>query len=73
MDIHKGDRVLVNIAPFIGATLPGKSCVSCRVLEVDGVHVHVCTVPPYREVDLWVLSTWVQENATADAAMAAGE
>lgn len=59
MDIRKGDRVLVNLAPFIGSALPSKESIPCVVLDLNEVQVHVRTEPPYREVSLWVLSTWI--------------
>jgi hypothetical protein len=59
MDIQKGDRVLVNVAPFIGSLLPGSESIPCEVLDVDGIQVHVRAEPPYRDASLWVLSSWV--------------
>lgn len=60
MEIQKGDRVLVNIAPFIGSLTPGSESIPCKVLEVDGCQVRVRTEPPYREVCLWVLAGWIE-------------
>jgi len=60
MEIQKGDRVLVNIAPFIGSLTPGSESVPCEVLEVDGCQVCVRPEPPYRDVCLWVLSSWIE-------------
>jgi hypothetical protein len=59
MDIQQGDRVLVNVAPFIGSTLRGRESIRCEVLEVDGLQVHVRAEPPYRDVSLWILSSWI--------------
>ena len=59
MDIQKGDRVLVNVAPFIGSVMRGGESIPCEVLDVDGLQVYVRTEPPYRGVSLWVLSSWV--------------
>jgi len=59
MDIQKGDRVLVNVAPFIGSVMRGNDSIPCEVLDVDGLQVHVRAEPPYRGVSLWVLSNWV--------------
>lgn len=59
MDLRPGDRVLVNLAPFIGSVLPSKESIPCVVLEVGHTHVRVRTLPPYREVSLQVLSCWV--------------
>jgi hypothetical protein len=63
MDIQKGDRVLVNVAPFIGSIMRAVESIPCEVLEVDGIQVHVRTEPPYRAVSLWVLSSWVDGHA----------
>jgi hypothetical protein len=63
MKIQKGDRVLVNLAPFIGAVLPSKESIPCTILDVAGTEAHVRTDPPYREVSLWVLSTWIDGKA----------
>jgi hypothetical protein len=59
MDIQKGDRVLVNVAPFIGSIMRCDESVLCEVLEVDGLQLHVRVEPPYRGVSLWILSSWV--------------
>ncbi len=63
MGIRKDDCVLVNLAPFIGSMMRSRETVVCRVLEVDGIHVHVATEPPYREVSLWVLASWIEGPA----------
>jgi hypothetical protein len=59
MDIEKGDRVLVNVAPFIGSVMRSNESIPCEVLEVDGLQVHVRAEPPYRGVSLWILSSWI--------------
>ncbi len=59
MDIQEGDRVLVNMAPFIGSAARSKEAVPCEVLEINGLHVHVRAEAPYRPVSLWVLSSWI--------------
>jgi hypothetical protein len=59
MEIRKGDRVLVNIAPFIGSVMRGNESIPCEVLDVDDIQVHVRAEPPYRNVALWVLSSWI--------------
>jgi hypothetical protein len=59
MEIQKGDRVLVNVAPFIGSIMRSNESIPCRVIDVDGIQVHVRAEPPYREVSLWVLSSWI--------------
>jgi len=62
MDIQAGDCVLVNVAPFIGSARRSKDSVPCRVIEVDGTRIRVCTDLPYRTVDLWVQAAWVDEK-----------
>jgi len=62
MEIQKGDRVLVNVAPFIGSIMRSNESVPCEVLDVDGIQVHVRAESPYREVSLWVLSSWVDSR-----------
>jgi len=62
MAICKGDRVSVNLAPFIGSPLPSQQWIPCEVLDVDGVHVRVASLPPYRRVELWVVSNWIQRT-----------
>jgi len=59
MDIQKGDRVLVNVAPFIGSVMRGNDSIPCEVLDVDGLQVHVRAEPPYRGVSVGVLLNWV--------------
>ena len=73
MEIQKGDRVLVNVAPFIGSVMRGSESIPCEVLEVDGLQVHVRAEPPYRGVSLWILSSWIdgrvnQERESLSAA-----
>jgi hypothetical protein len=59
MDLQKGDRVLVNVAPFIGSALRGHESIPCEILDVDGLQAHVRVDPPYRGVSLWILSSWI--------------
>jgi hypothetical protein len=59
MEIQKGDRVLVNVAPFIGSVMRCDESIPCKVLEVEGIRVHVRAEPPYREASLWILSSWI--------------
>jgi hypothetical protein len=59
MDIHEGDRVLVNVAPFIGSMMRCDESIRCEVLEIDGRQIHIRAEPPYRPVSLWVLSSWI--------------
>lgn len=60
MEVHKGDRVMVNVAPFIGSIMRSAESIACKVIDVDELQVLVRTEPPYREVTLWVLSSWVE-------------
>ena len=57
--VKKGDRVLVNIAPFIGSMKRSDDSIPCEVLDVDGPEVQVRTEEPYRSVSLWVLASWI--------------
>jgi hypothetical protein len=66
MDVKQSDRVLVNVAPFIGSVMRSKDSIPCEVLAVDGIHAQVRVLPPYREVDLWVLSSWIEGSATVE-------
>ena len=59
MDVRKGDRVLVNVAPFIGSIMRSNESIPCEVLEVDELQVHVRAESPYRDVSLWVLVDWI--------------
>ena len=59
MDVQKGDRVLVNVAPFIGSVMRCDESIPCVVLDVEGIQVHVRAEPPCRSVSLWVLSSWI--------------
>jgi len=60
MDVRKGDRVLVNVAPFIGSVMRSNESVPCEVLDVDELRVQVRAEPPYRDVSLWVLADWIE-------------
>ena len=62
MDFQKGDRVLVNVAPFIGSIMRGDESIPCVVLDVNGLQVNVRAEPPYRGVSLWVLSSWIDDR-----------
>jgi hypothetical protein len=63
MDLEVGDRVQVNLAPFIGAASPCHESILCTVSAVHEGRVQVRTEPPYREVVLWVASSWVEGHA----------
>jgi len=62
MDVHKGDHVLVNLAPFIGSLRRNKQSVVCEVLAVDGDEVEVRTLPPCREFTLRVERFWIDRK-----------
>jgi hypothetical protein len=62
MGVQKGDRVLVNVAPFIGSALRSRQSIPCEVLETSGPRVHVRTQPPHRRVSLWVLASWIEDK-----------
>jgi hypothetical protein len=62
MDIQKGDHVLVNVAPFIGSVMRCDEAIPCEVLDVDGIQVLVRAEPPYRGVELWLLSSWIDSK-----------
>ena len=59
LQVKKGDRVLVNVAPFIGSMRRSDDSIPCEVLDVDGPEVQVRTEEPYRTVSLWVLASWI--------------
>jgi hypothetical protein len=71
MDLQKGDRVLVNVAPFIGSVMRSSESIPCIVLDVDGLQIHVRAQPPYRGVSLWVLSSWIDGHHDPKREMAA--
>ncbi|MCD4727637.1 MAG: hypothetical protein K8R46_08245 [Pirellulales bacterium] len=60
MDVRKGDRVLVNVAPFIGSIMRSNESIPCEVIDVNGLQVHVRAEPPYRDVSIWILSSWIE-------------
>lgn len=59
MNVHEGDRVLVNVAPFIASARRQRSSVPCEVLRVDGGRLFISTQSPYRQVDMWVDDCWI--------------
>jgi len=67
MDIQKGDRVMVNLAPLIGSARPSRQSVPCEVLAIDGPKLQVITESPYRQVTLWVLAAWIDERSGEEA------
>ncbi len=59
MEIHRGDHVLVNVAPFIGSLRRNKQSVICEVLAVHGDEVEIRTLPPCREFTLGIERFWI--------------
>ncbi|MGA2617672.1 MAG: hypothetical protein ABSF26_08690 [Thermoguttaceae bacterium] len=70
MNYHEGDQVLVNVAPFIGSLRRNKDSVPCRVIAIHGSHVEVRTEPPYREVSLRILPSWIERKLEPDGVSA---
>jgi len=70
MTIQKGDRLLVNLAPFIGSVRRSGEAVPCRVLAVDGPYVEISTAYPYRELSLRVARTWIEADVEKEASSA---
>lgn len=62
MSFTEGDRVLVNLAPFIGAAQPSKDSVACEVLAVREDQIQVCPEPPCRSLQLWVHTRWIERK-----------
>jgi len=62
MDVHKGDHVLVNVAPFIGSVRRNKQSVVCEVLAFDGDEVEIRTLPPCREFTLRIERFWIDRK-----------
>lgn len=62
MEYRKGERVMVNLAPFIGAQRRSKQSVPCVVNAVRADKVQVTPVHPYRSVTLWVASHWIEST-----------
>jgi len=60
MNIQKGNRVLVNVAPFIGSWQRSKDSIPCRVLSIKESSIEVATEPPYRELSMWILPSWIE-------------
>lgn len=59
MELREGDRVSVNLAPFIGSARHSRESIPCKVLAALDNRVQICTQPPYREVVLWVHRRWI--------------
>ncbi len=61
MDIRRGDRVMVNLAPFIGSKNRCRESIPCEVVNVGADRFEVATGFPYRRCVLWVDSCWMGE------------
>jgi hypothetical protein len=59
MNIQKGNRVLVNVAPFIGSWHRSKDSIPCRVLTIKESSIEVATEHPYRELSMWISPNWI--------------
>ncbi len=63
MDIRPGDRVSVNLAPFIGSKCRSRQSVPCEVLAVDeDFGLQVAAEHPCRRCVLCVDPDWVDER-----------
>ena len=67
IQIQKGDRLLVNLAPFIGSVRRSREVVPCQVVAVDGPYVEISTAYPFRELSLRVERTWIEADADNEA------
>ena len=65
MDIQEGQRVLVNLAPFIWAQRRSRQAIPCLITAVEGDRVQVTTEQPCRSFTLWIDPGWI-EAAQAD-------
>jgi hypothetical protein len=65
MNFAEGDRVLVNLAPFIGSARHSKDSVACEILAVTATEVQVRPEPPCRSLLLWVDSRWIDRKLEA--------
>ncbi len=73
MNVHEGDQVRVNLAPFIGSPRRNREAIPCRVVAVDGPHIEVRTAHPYREFELWVETAWIDAGDQKQELAAIGE
>ena len=73
MDIKKGNRVLINIAPFIASLHRAKDSIPCRVLSVKESCVEVATEYPYRELSMWLSATWIEKLLEPDLSSASND
>ncbi len=74
MNVRVGNRVMVNLAPFIGSKVRSGQSIPCRVTAAEGDHLQVTSEFPYRSVTLWIPPRWIEAGhgerleETADAA-----
>lgn len=66
MNLQKGSRVLVNIAPFIGSWQRSKDSIPCRVLSIKETSVEIVTEPPYRVLSMWISPSWIEGPVDKD-------
>jgi hypothetical protein len=62
MNFAQGDRVLVNLAPFIGSVRRSSDSVACEIVAVDDDQVQVRPEPPCRGLLLWVDVDWIERK-----------
>ena len=70
MDIHKGDHVLVNAAPFIGSQRRNPESIPCCIEAIHELHVDVRTEAPYREFSLRVSRNWIDGKVESGSSRA---
>ncbi len=68
MSLRQGDRVLVNVAPFIGSARRSKESVPCAICAIAEDRIQVSPEAPYRRVVLWVDRDWVDRKLDAEPA-----
>lgn len=67
MKLHKGDHILVNLAPIIGSNRRSRGSIPCTVLALDDQRIQVSPEYPYRHFSLWVATKWIDRKAGASA------
>ena len=72
MQVQQGNRVAVNLAPFIGSMARSRQSVVCRVLEIQPDHVKVCTEEPCRYVALWIQPHWIESVLGTPSSLGGG-
>ncbi len=64
VQLNQGDRVRVNVAPFIASQRRQRQSVPCEVVRVEGPRVLVVTRSPFRRIELWVDDCWIDRVAS---------